>query len=55
MQAVSSVTHIEFSKIKIGFDCMMVFVSAVTCLAVLHNFGSVGIGTVIAAVLETAR
>lgn len=51
MQAVSSVTHIEFSKVKIGFDCMMVFVSAVTCLAILHNLGSVGIGTVIAAVL----
>lgn len=51
MQAVSSVTHIEFSKVKIGFDCTMVFVSAVTCLAVLHNLGSVGIGTIIAAVL----
>lgn len=51
MQAVSSVTHIEFSKVKIGFDCMMVFVSAVTCLAILHNLGSVGIGTMIAAVL----
>lgn len=51
MQAVSSVTHIEFSKVKIGFDCMMVFVSAVTCLAILHNLGSVGIGTIIAAVL----
>ena len=51
MQAVSSVTHIEFSKVKIGFDCTMVFVSAVTCLAVLHNLGSVGIDTIIAAVL----
>lgn len=29
----------------------MVLVSAVTCLAVLHNLGSVGIGTIIAAVL----
>ena len=35
----------------IGFDCTMVLVSAVTCLAVLHNLGSVGIGTIIAAVL----
>ena len=32
MQAVSSVTRIEFSKVKIGFDCTMVVVSAVTCL-----------------------
>jgi len=29
----------------------MVLVSAVTCLAVLHNLGSVGIGTIIVAVL----
>lgn len=51
MQAVSSVTHIEFSKVKIGFDCTMVLVSAITCLIVLHNLGSVGVGTIIAAIL----
>lgn len=51
MQAVSSVTHIEFSKVKIGFDCTMVIVSTITCLAILHNLGSVGIGTIIAAIL----
>lgn len=51
MQAVSSVTHIEFSKVKIGFDCTMVLVSAITCLTVLHNLGSVGAGTIIAAIL----
>ncbi len=51
MQAVSSVTHIEFSKVKIGFDCTMVVISAVTCLTLLHSLGSVGAGTVIAAVL----
>lgn len=51
MQAVSSVTHIEFSKVKIGFDCTMVLVSAITCLTVLHNLGSVGVGTIIAAIL----
>lgn len=51
MQAVSTVTHIEFAKVKIGFDCTMVLVSAVTCLTVLHSLGSVGIGTIIAAVL----
>lgn len=51
MQAVSSVTHIEFSKVKIGFDCTMVLVSAITCLTLLHNLGSVGAGTIIAAIL----
>ena len=51
MQAVSSVTHIEFSKVKIGFDCTMVIVSTITCLMILLNLGSVGIGTIIAAIL----
>lgn len=51
MQAVSTVTHIEFAKVKIGFDCTMVLVSAVTCLTILHSLGSVGIGTILAAVL----
>ena len=30
MQAVSTVTHIEFSKVKISFDCAMALVSALT-------------------------
>ena len=51
MQAVSEVTHIEFSKVKIGFDCSMVLISVVTCLICIHSLGSVGIGTVIAAFL----
>lgn len=51
MQSVSSVTHIEFSKVKICFDCTMVLTSAITCLAILHSLGSVGIGTIIAAAL----
>lgn len=51
MQTVSSVTNIEFSKVKIGFDCTMVLVSAITCLTVLRNLGSVGVGTIIAAIL----
>lgn len=51
MQAVSEVTHIEFSKVKIGFDCSMVAVSVVTCLIFIHSLGSVGAGTVIAAFL----
>lgn len=51
MQAVSYVTKIEFSKVKIGFDCTMVLISVITCLVCLHNLGSVGVGTIIAAFL----
>lgn len=51
MQAVSETTKIAFPKVKVSFDIAMVAVSFVTCLLVLHNFGSVGIGTIIAAVL----
>ncbi len=54
MQAVSQVTGIEFSKVKIGFDCTMVIISMVTCLTLLGGLGSVGAGTVIAAVLVGA-
>lgn len=51
MKAVSDVTGIEFPKVKIGFDVTMVVISLTTCLISIHSFGSVGIGTVIAAVL----
>lgn len=51
MQAVSDVTGIEFSKVKIGFDCTMVAISTVTCLFMIHSLGSVGLGTVISAIL----
>lgn len=51
MQAVSDTLKIEFSKVKVAFDVTMVIISLVTCLIVLHTLGSVGIGTVIAALL----
>ena len=51
MQAVSAITGIAFPKVKIGFDCSMVIISLVTCLIAIHSVGSVGIGTVMAAVL----
>ncbi len=51
MLAVSQVSKIKFSTVKLIFDISMVVISLVTCLAVLHSLGSVGIGTVIAAVL----
>jgi uncharacterized membrane protein YczE len=51
MQAVSDVTKIPFPRVKVAFDVTMVVVSLVTCLLVLHSLGSVGLGTVIAALL----
>lgn len=51
MQAVSEVSGIAFSKVKVGFDVSMVAVSLITCLIFIKSFGSVGIGTIIAAVL----
>jgi uncharacterized membrane protein YczE/cytidylate kinase len=51
MQAVSDVSGIAFPKVKIGFDISMVLISLITCLCFIKSFGSVGIGTVIAAVL----
>lgn len=51
MQAVSDITKLEFSKVKIAFDVSMVAISLTVCLLFLHRFGSVGIGTVISSVL----
>lgn len=54
MQAVSDITKLEFSKVKIAFDVSMVAISLTVCLLLLHKFGSVGAGTVISAVLVGA-
>lgn len=51
MQAVADTLKMEFSKVKVAFDVTMVIISLVTCLIVLHTMGSVGVGTVIAALL----
>ncbi len=51
IQAVSDITKLEFSKVKIAFDVTMVAISLTVCLLLLHRFGSVGIGTVISSVL----
>ena len=51
MQAVSDVSGIAFSKVKIGFDVSMVLISLVFCLIFIKSLGSVGLGTIIAAVL----
>lgn len=54
MQAIADKTNIEFSKVKMGFDISMVAISLITCLIVLKALGSVGIGTIVAAVLVGA-
>lgn len=51
MLAVSKVTGIKFSTVKICFDTAMVLISLTTCLILTHSLGSVGIGTVLAAFL----
>ncbi|MCC8043864.1 MAG: DUF6198 family protein [Oscillospiraceae bacterium] len=51
MQAVSEITSIPFAKVKVGFDVSMVVISLVTCLILIGNVGSVGIGTIMAAIL----
>lgn len=51
MLAIANEFHKPFPKVKVAFDVTMVLVSLVTCLTMMHSLGSVGIGTVIAAVL----
>lgn len=51
MLAISKLTGIKFSTVKIAFDITMVVVSLVSCLVFLHSIGSVGVGTIVAAVL----
>ncbi|ODA39788.1 DUF6198 family protein [Desulfosporosinus sp. BG] len=51
MQAVSQKTGIAFPRVKVSFDISMVLISGITCLFVLHGLGSVGVGTIISAVL----
>lgn len=51
MKAISDISGIEFPKVKIGFDVSMVVISLISCLVFIKSFGSVGIGTIIAALL----
>lgn len=51
MLAVSKVTGIKFSNAKLSFDISVVIISLITCLIAIKSLGSVGIGTIIAAVL----
>lgn len=49
--AASKLTKIKFSTVKVVCDIAMVIISLVTCLVAIHSLGSVGIGTIVAAVL----
>ncbi len=51
MQAVSFKTGVAFSRVKMAFDISMAVLSAVICLLVTGGLGSIGVGTVAAAVL----
>ena len=51
MLAISQLSKKKFSTVKLAFDISMTVVSLIACLLVLHSLGSVGVGTVIAAVL----
>ena len=51
MKTISDLTGVAFPRVKIAFDVSMVVISLTTCLLLIHSPGSVGLGTVIAAVL----
>ena len=51
MQAIAIVTKKPFSKIKVYFDSAMVIVSLITCIIMTYTLGSVGLGTIISAIL----
>lgn len=51
MQAISDTFSIDFAKVKIGADIFFVAVSFLVCFIISHKAGSVGIGTVLSAVL----
>ena len=51
MLAISRTIKKPFPTVKIAFDVTMVVISLVTCLICLHSLGSVGIGTIAAAIL----
>ncbi|QNU68175.1 hypothetical protein EHE19_007050 [Ruminiclostridium herbifermentans] len=49
--AITQVTSLRFATLKVIGDVTMVIISLGTCLIVLHAFGSIGIGTIISAIL----
>ena len=51
MGVIADVTQIAFPKVKMATDSTMVILSLITCLLLVHGLGSVGLGTILAAVL----
>lgn len=51
MLAVAQITKSKFGNVKLVFDISMVAISGSVCLIALKELGSVGVGTVVAAVL----
>ncbi len=51
MLAICTITKLKFPTVKLYSDITMVVISGITCLVVMKELGSVGIGTIIAAVL----
>ena len=51
VNAISFVFKLSFPKVKVGFDTAAVLLAGTFCLITLGNLGSVGIGTVMSAVL----
>ncbi|MBQ3403942.1 MAG: hypothetical protein IJG63_00790 [Oscillospiraceae bacterium] len=53
--AIAEVTPLEFSTLKIIGDSAMVLLSLATCLIMIKSFGSIGLGTVVSALLVGAE
>lgn len=51
MLAVSEISGFKFSNVKIGFDITVAVISLVVCVITVHGMGSVGVGTIVSAVL----
>ena len=54
IQIISDSLKFEFSYVKIAFDISLVIISLVVCSIALHSLGSIGIGTLISAILTGA-
>ena len=51
MLAVAKITKSKFSNVKLIFDISMVGLSCIVCMICIGELGSVGVGSVIAAIL----
>lgn len=49
--AITQVTKFKFATLKVIGDVTMVVISLTTCLIALHALGSIGLGTIVSAIL----